>query len=158
MSQESTSIQKLDQLNDGEGSEPLVPAKVPEGLLEQMLEMGFPRNRAIRAIHFSNAEICDEALNWLVENDDAEDLDEPLFVKPKANLTPEEKKLQIENLRKVAKEKRDIAEKEAEIIRERERIRMGKELQEALRKEREQERQRVIEQRKREKEADRVAR
>lgn len=138
-------------------NEELVPAEVPAGLLEQMLDMGFPRNRAIRAIHFSEAETIEPALNWIVDNEDAEDLDEPLFVKPKKLLTPEEMKEQMEELRKKAKEKREKEEKEAEHVRERERIRMGKEIQSALQKEKEQEVQRLIELRKREKEEDRIA-
>ena len=135
----------------------LVPAEVPAGLLEQMLEMGFPRNRAIRAIYFSEGETVEQVLNWFAENEDAEDIDEPLLVKPKKELTPEEKKHQMEELRKKAKDKREREEKESERIRERERIRMGKELQAAEQKQKEQELQKRVEQRKREKEEDRLA-
>eukprot|EP00210_Caulerpa_lentillifera_P000688 g665.t1 len=122
-----------------------------------MLEMGFEKNRSVRALHFSEAETVEQAINWIVENEDAEDLDEPLFVKPKKPMTQEEKLERVEQLRRDAKERREKEEKQSEIVRERERIRMGKEMQAALQKEKEQERQRMIEQRKREQEQDKVA-
>lgn len=135
----------------------LVPCEVPEGLLSQMLEMGFEKNRSIRSLHFSEADTVEQAITWLAENEDAEDLDEPLFVKPKKELTTEEKLERIEQLRHEAKERREKEEKESEIVRERERIRMGKEMQAALQKEKEQELQRNIDSRQREKEQDKIA-
>jgi len=143
--------------SSSEPAEGLVPAEVPAGILEQMMEMGFSKNRAVRAIYFSEAELVEQAISWIADNEDAEDLDEPLFVKPKKQLTEEEKREQIEELRKKAKERREKEEKEAERVQEKERIRMGKEMQATLEKEKEQEMQRLIELRKREKEEDKLA-
>ena len=156
----STSEKRDDLVNEenSPGPSELVPAEVPEGLLEQLLEMGFSRNRAIRAIHFSEADVAEQAITWLADNEDAEDLDLPLYVKPKKALTPEEMREQVEQLRKTARERREKEEKEAERLREKERIRMGKEMQAALEKEKEQEMQRTIELRKRQKEEDKIAR
>lgn len=39
-------------------AEELVPAKVDLGLLKEMEEMGFPTNRAIRALHFAGSGTC----------------------------------------------------------------------------------------------------
>ena len=156
----STSEKHDDLVNEANSPGPseLVPAEVPAGLLEQLLEMGFSRNRAIRAIHFSEADVVEQAITWLADNEDAEDLDLPLYVKPKKALTPEEMRQQVEQLRKTAKGRREKEEKEAERLREKERIRMGKEMQAALEKEKEQEMQRNVEMRKRQKEEDRIAR
>jgi len=149
------------EATNAEGSEPitegLAEPDVPIPLLKSMVEMGFPRNRAIRALHFSGAEDIETAIAWLADNEDAEDIDEPLLVPPKPKLTAEEQKMQIEEIRRKAKERREKEEKEAERVRERERIRTGKELLAALEKEKEQEKQRNIELRKREKEQDKIA-
>lgn len=145
---------------DADEPEELVPVEVPQQMLQPLLDMGFPENRAKRAIHFSGASTEEGAINWLVEHEEDEDIDEPLMV-PKAKaednkpkLSPEEARLKAEELVRKAKERREREERETERLRELERIRMGKELQAAKRKEEETALQRNAEARRREKEED----
>ncbi|GLC66404.1 hypothetical protein PLESTF_000423800 [Pleodorina starrii] len=150
----------------------LVPAEVPEALLKEMEEMGFARNRAIRAIWFSKAvSSVEAAVNWLLEHDTDPDIDQPLLVK-KADLEssaggeggsaepvdPVEARRKAEELIRKAREKREKEERELERHRELERIRAGKEMQKLKEKEEELALKRIAEQRKREKEADARAR
>ena len=103
----------------------LVPAEVDESLLQQMMDMGFERNRAVRAIYNSGGEAVDAAIAWLADHEDDMDLDEPLMV-PKATskkkLSPEEAREQAKELIRKVKEKREAEERETERLREQERV------------------------------------
>jgi uncharacterized UBP type Zn finger protein len=158
------------ELNDGDATAPaatataeaeLVPAEVNESLLQQMADMGFGNNRAIRAIYSSGGESIDAAIAWVAEHENDADLDEPLMV-PKATakqkLTPEEAKTQALELIRKAKEKREAEERETERLREVERVRMGKEMAAIVRKEEELRLKRVAEERQREKDEEARAR
>jgi len=105
----------------------LVAAEVNEALLQQMLDMGFGNNRAIRAIYSSGGESVDAAIAWVADHENDTGLDEPLMV-PKATaktkLSPEEAKLQASELIRKAKEKREAEERETERLRELERVRV----------------------------------
>jgi len=117
--------------SSGPAPEELVPAEVDETIVEQMMQMGFGRNRSVRAIYSSGGSSIDAAVTWLADHEADEDVDSPLMV-PKATakkkLTPEEAKEQAQELFRKAKERRDAEEKERERLRERERVRAGKEL------------------------------
>ncbi|KAG2444724.1 hypothetical protein HXX76_001468 [Chlamydomonas incerta] len=153
------------------GSEEMVPAEVPENLLKEMEDMGFARNRAIRAIWFSKAVTSVEAaVNWLMDHDNDPGIDEPLMVKKseaegsaedggsKEPVDPVEARRKAEELIRKVREKREKEEKELERLRELERIRAGKEMQKIREKDEELALKRVIEQRKREKEEEARAR
>ena len=104
----------------------LVAAEVNEAVLQQMLDMGFGNNRAIRAIYNSGGESVDAAIAWVADHENDLDIDEPLMV-PKATakkiLSPEEAKAQALELIRKAKEKREAEERETERLREVERVR-----------------------------------
>lgn len=140
--------------------EDMVPVEVDQDLLKQLEDMGFPTNRATRAIHMSGCTSVEGAVNWVVEHENDADLDDPVFVAksklvtPKIKLSPEEAKAQAADLVRKAKLKKEKEEREMEKLREQERIRSGKELLIAKRKEEECERKRLLEFRKKEKEND----
>lgn len=142
-------------------SEELIPAEVDEALLSQLLDMGFGRNSAIRAIYSSGGESVDAAVAWLTEHEDDVDMDDPLMVpksSAKKKLSPEEAKAQALELMRRAKEKREAEERDRERQRELERIRMGKELAAIARLEEEARLRRIAEERQREKEEEDRAR
>eukprot|EP00775_Hariotina_reticulata_P013661 gene13661-13783_t len=116
-----------------------VPVQVQEDLLKELLEMGFTEARAARGLHFSGNSSVEGAINWLSEHDMDADIDTPLLV-PQAKL------------------RRDREEAETARLREKERIRAGKELLEAKRKEEDGAMRRLVEERKREKEEEARAR
>eukprot|EP00959_Pyramimonas_sp_CCMP1952_P354894 7434142-Pyramimonas_sp.AAC.1 len=89
----------------------MVPVTVDEDLLKQLEEMGFGRNRATRAIHFTGTNTLEQAVNWIVEHEADADIDEPLLLpknkEPKIKLSKEEAKAKAaELLRKVRREAR----------------------------------------------------
>ncbi|XP_047951531.1 UBX domain-containing protein 1 [Salvia hispanica] len=154
----------------GEGSstqqeEMVVPEVNPE-LLFELEEMGFPKERSTRALHFSGNENLEAAVSWIVEHDNDPDIDlmplVPVNSKkpeaPKKALTPEEIKQKQHELRERARKKKEEAEKLSEREREKERIRIGKELLEAKRIEEDNERKRILALRKAEKEEEKRAR
>ena len=112
---------------DGESKldQDLVVAEVDETLLQQLLDMGFERNRAVRAIYNSGGDAADAAVAWLADHEGDADLDEVLMV-PKATakrkLSPEEAKEQAAELMRKAKMKREAEEREAERVRELSRV------------------------------------
>ena len=153
MARKEAEASGLDLGNEA-GEDTMVPVEVDGELLEQLVEMGFGRNRASRSLHFGDGSL-DGAIAWLAENEGAEDLDEPLLIARKdmkQKLTPEEAKIRAEELIKKAKQKRETEEKEQERLRELERIRMGKELAAVARAEEEAKLKRQAEERQREKE------
>lgn len=139
----------------------LVPAEVDDQLLDQLTQMGFERNRAIRAIYSSGGDSVESAIVWIDEHQDDIDIDEPLMVPKstaKEKLTPEEAKFQAQDLIRKAKERREAEEKERERLRELERVRAGKELAAIARKEEEARFRLMAEERQREKEEEARAR
>ncbi|KAK1426373.1 hypothetical protein QVD17_15044 [Tagetes erecta] len=150
--------------SSGEPEEMVVP-DVDSKLLEELELMGFSKERATRALHFSGNSSLEAAANWIVEHEDDADIDQMPLVSaksksepPKPSLTPEERKAKAQELRERARKKKEEEEKRMEREREKERIRIGKELLEAKRIEEENERKRIIALRKAEKEEERRAR
>lgn len=48
--------------------------------LAQLVDMGFGRERAVRALHFSGNSTLEGAINWLEQHAEDADLDEPLLL------------------------------------------------------------------------------
>lgn len=142
---------------DGE----LITPEVSAELVATLVEMGFSANRATRALYITGTDTAEVAVNWATEHADDADADEPLLVpknKVKAKLSKEEARAQAEALRKSIAAKREKDEKESDRLREKERVRAGKELLAAKRVEEDQERRRNIDWRRREKEEEERAR
>ncbi|XP_060671892.1 uncharacterized protein LOC107422507 isoform X2 [Ziziphus jujuba] len=146
-------------------SEEMVVPEVDKKLLEELEGMGFPTARATRALHYSGNTSLEDAVNWVVEHENDNDIDEMPLVPAntkveasKPSLTPEEVKAKQQELRERARKKKEEEEKIMEKEREKERIRVGKELLEAKRIEEENERKRILALRKAEKEEERRAR
>jgi len=134
--------------------EELVPPEVNAEIIKQLLEFGFSPNRAVRAAYFSGNSTVEGALNWLEEHAEDNDLDDELVV-PKESATSKKKKLTKEELEqrlKRARELRAKQEKEADLNREKMRIRMGREIAEARRIEEDQARMRLQIERQKERE------
>jgi polyhydroxyalkanoate synthesis regulator phasin len=130
-----------------------------------LVSMGFSRNKALRALHFSqdgegrleSSGAVERAIEWISLNEDDEKCSDEPFVKP-PKLTHEEAKAKAEELIRKAKAKREQEEKAMEKIREAERIRSGKEMAAIARKEEEQRLKRMVEERAREKKEEALAR
>ncbi|KAL0281898.1 UNVERIFIED_CONTAM: UBX domain-containing protein 1 [Sesamum angustifolium] len=107
--------------------EEMIVPEVNQQLLSELEEMGFPKERATRALHFSGNVSLEAAANWIVEHENDPDIDQMPLVpassnKPEAakpSLTPEEIKQKQQELSLLALRK---AEKEEE-QRAREKIR-----------------------------------
>ncbi|XP_042065950.1 UBX domain-containing protein 1-like [Salvia splendens] len=146
--------------------EEMVVPEVNPQLLVELEEMGFPKERSTRALHFSGNENLEAAVSWIVEHENDPDIDQmplvPVSSKkpeaPKKALTPEEIKQKQHEVRERARKKKEEAEKLSEREREKERIRIGKELLEAKRIEEDNERKRIMALRKAEKEEEKRAR
>ena len=141
---------------DGE-PEPLIEPEVDSVLVTELESMGFSRNKAVRALHFTGTASAEQAVNWIVEHEKDADADAPLLVpaskaKKKTPLTKEEARAKAEALRKSMAAKKEKEEKELERLREQERVRSGKELLKAKRAEEELQLKRNLEQRRIEKE------
>ena len=137
-----------------EEEEEMVPPSVTASFLKEMVEMGFGEPRCTRALHFTDNASVEAAVQWLVEHGNDADIDEPLLVpKAKPKLTPEEAKRRAEELLRKGKEKREREEKELEKLREKERIRFGKEMAAARKIEEEEEIKRNLKERMRQKKA-----
>ena len=118
-----------------EGKEEMVEPEVPPVALGSLQDMGFSRNKAVRALHGSGGGV-DQAIAWLEEHEGDADLETPLLVpkssiKPK--LTPEEAKAAAEEMVRKAKKRREAEEAKLEKQREKMRVEMGKHIQAAQR-------------------------
>lgn len=148
----------------GEGAAPaaLVEPPVDAAVLSSLTDMGFARNRAVRALHAQGrSATLDAALTWLEEHAEDADVDEPLLVDPStiaAPLSAEEARERAAELARRARERREAEEKKLERERERNRIRAGKELSQAARGEEESRLRRNIEARRLEREEEARAR
>lgn len=168
----SLDVEKDRNMEDAQGEsssscqpQEMVVPDVDQKLLEELEGMGFPKARAIRALHYSGNTSLEAAVNWVVEHENDADIDElpkvPVNTKTEAaqpSLTPEEMKIKAQELRERARKKKEEEEKRMEREREKERIRVGKELLEAKRIEEDNERKRLMALRKAEKEEERRAR
>ncbi|XP_071690205.1 uncharacterized protein [Rutidosis leptorrhynchoides] len=157
-------VDMVDATTAVEPEEMVVP-DVDSKLLEELESMGFSKERATRALHFSGNSSLEAAANWIVEHENDADIDRMPLVSaksksepPKPSLTPEERKAKAQELKERARKKKEEEEKRMEREREKERIRIGKELLEAKRMEEENERKRIIALRKAEKEEEKRAR
>lgn len=139
----------------------LVAPEVSAELVASLCEMGFSAERATRALYATGSDSVEVLVNWLGEHAEDADLDTPLLVpanKVKRKLSKEEAKAAAEALRRSVVAKREAEEKASERLREKERVRAGKELLAAKKAEEDQERRRNIAWRQREKEEDAKAR
>jgi len=126
--QERSSGQKL---NDEEIMK-LVESQIDAKTLNELLEMEFPKLRAIKAILNTGNKGQEAAIEWLIEHQEDPDIDVPLEYKIE---TEEEKKKRLEEAKEKAKKlqaeaRRKVAEleKKAEIEREKKRRESGKQL------------------------------
>ncbi|XP_074343704.1 uncharacterized protein LOC141682920 isoform X1 [Apium graveolens] len=118
-------------------------------LLEELQAMGFPLNRATRALHYCGNSSLEDAINWVIDHETDPDMDEmpliPVNIEVQASEPPymtEQLKLKAQELRDGAQRRTGIGEKKLE--REKERIKRSKELLEAKRIAEENERKRFI--------------
>lgn len=143
-----------------EGKEWTSPQVDPEKV-QALVAMGFGANRATRALYLGGSDGVEEAVQWMVEHENDEDVDQPLLVQqgqvhPK--LTEDEARKKAEEMVRQARTKREEEEKKTEAEREKMRIRMGKEILAAQRLEEEAARKRLLEERQREKREEEEAR
>ncbi|XP_022771479.1 UBX domain-containing protein 1-like isoform X2 [Durio zibethinus] len=134
-------------------------------LLGELESLGFPRARAVRALHHSGNTTVEAAVNWLVDHENDAEIDQmPLVTinmdieSPQASDITEAIKTKEQELRDRVRINKREEEKKREREREKERIRAGKELLEAKRIAEENERQRLLAFRKAEKEEEKRAR
>ena len=147
---------EMSVLRQDDAATDMAEPEVNQEWVEQLVGMGFSKNKAIRSLYFSDNTGVEGALEWISSHEgDAENSDEPLLVPAKKEqppLTPEEAKAKADELLRRAKAKREAEERELERLREAERIRSGKELAAMARKEEEQRLKRMADERRREKE------
>ncbi|KAL4376673.1 hypothetical protein GQ457_02G004460 [Hibiscus cannabinus] len=134
-------------------------------LLGELESLGFPRARAVRGLHYSGNTNVEDAVIWIIDNENDPDIDQmPLVTinmdieSPQPDDITEAIKIKEQELRDKVREKNREEEKRLEREREKERIRAGKALQETKRIAEENERQRLIALRKAEKEEEKRAR
>ncbi|XP_027337098.1 UBX domain-containing protein 1-like [Abrus precatorius] len=140
--------------------------KVNEKLLEDLEEMGFPQARAIRALYYSGNTSLEDAINWMIDHWNDNDIDEmPLVdvdidIETSSEAFPitDEMRIKAQKLREQERKRRQEEEKRQEREREKERIQAGKKLLEAKRIAEENERNRNLALRKAEKEEEKRAR
>jgi len=108
---------------------------VDAGLRDQLISLGFQKNPAEKALFMTQSRSLDEAMMWLEENKNEPDFNEPLFIVNQGpKLTPEEAKQKARELQAQIRARRAEKDKELERQREADRIRTGREMQEARRK------------------------
>lgn len=138
-----------------------VAEKVSKEILDQLVDMGFPRNRGAKALWLAGSSL-EAAVNWLAEHAEDADIDEPLMVDAGGSADDEKKpKLSKEEQARLLEERleqmrRDKKKKEFELAKQQElaRIQSNKEMNEALKKQKEQEEKLALEKLQREKERD----
>ncbi|XP_074128541.1 UBX domain-containing protein 1 [Sminthopsis crassicaudata] len=155
--------------------------------LESLIEMGFPRGRAEKALALTGNQGIEAAMDWLMEHEDDPDVDEPpasplghslgheppsygggspegpgsAKVEEKPPLSEEEKREQTKRmLELVAQKQKERGEREQReaVERERQRRRQGQELSAARQRLQEDEMRRAAEERRREKAEETAAR
>eukprot|EP00168_Porphyra_purpurea_P008716 TRINITY_DN2112_c0_g1_i3.p1 TRINITY_DN2112_c0_g1~~TRINITY_DN2112_c0_g1_i3.p1 ORF type:complete len:477 (-),score=183.69 TRINITY_DN2112_c0_g1_i3:3-1301(-) len=107
---------------------------VNESFLASLLEMGFPRVRAEKALILTGNKSVDAGMEWVFAHSDDADIDEPLQVvtsgeegaPAKPTLTEEEARAKGRALLAAARAKREAIEKAESVEREKKRISSGK--------------------------------
>ncbi|KAL8518933.1 hypothetical protein ACS0TY_003460 [Phlomoides rotata] len=68
----------MEEVGDGSSSqqEEMVVPEVNQQLLTELEEMGFSKERATRALHFSGNASLEAAANWIVEHENDPDIDQ----------------------------------------------------------------------------------
>ncbi|EOX93890.1 Ubiquitin-associated (UBA)/TS-N domain-containing protein, putative isoform 1 [Theobroma cacao] len=134
-------------------------------LLGELEAVGFPRARAVRALHHSGNTSLDAAVNWLIDHENDADIDQmPLVAinldieSPQPSDITEAIKIKEQELRDRVRIRKEEEEKKSERERKKERIRAGKAFLQAKRIAEENEQQRLLALRKAEKEEERRAR
>uniref|UniRef100_A0A8C6U9D4 UBX domain protein 1 n=1 Tax=Neogobius melanostomus TaxID=47308 RepID=A0A8C6U9D4_9GOBI len=144
--------------------------------LESLLEMGFDRNRAERAVASTGNQGIEQAMDWLMEHENDPDIDEP-FVPPAENVLGgivEEQStsefadtgegnlstvlFRLEELMRFKQAERREREKAEEIEREKTRRKQGQELQQIRQKLQDDDMKKLADQRRKEKMEDKLAR
>lgn len=159
----SSAAAKTDPSNDS-GSSASKDLSVDEEMLKSLEEMGFPRVRAEKALVYTQNKSLDAAMDWCFDHSEDPDIDKPLegvvigkptetkpAEPPKPALSEEERKQKADELVAKARAKRAEEEKATELEREKNRLRVGKEINMAKAAQEEQARKRRIEQRRQEK-------
>ncbi|KAK9069369.1 hypothetical protein SSX86_011272 [Deinandra increscens subsp. villosa] len=133
--------------------------EVKKKLVDELEEMGFPLARAMRALYHSGNSSLEDAINWIVDHENDPEIDQMPLVPVKIEIedfepscVSEEVKLTAQKLRKKSRKRNNEDDMKSVSRREKERIRVGKELQEAKKIAEENERKRFIALRKAEKE------
>ena len=63
-----------------------VEPKVREDLLAELTEiMGFNRNKAVRALYFSQADSAERAIDWIERHEEDADVNEPLLIEDESS-------------------------------------------------------------------------
>ncbi|OBS58743.1 hypothetical protein A6R68_10071, partial [Neotoma lepida] len=138
-----------------------VPAEAAAGAmaeltaLESLIEMGFPRGRAEKALALTGNQGIEAAMDWLMEHEDDPDVDEPLET-PLGHILGREPTM-LELVAQKQREREEREEREA-LEREKQRRRQGQELSAARQKLQEDEMRRAAEERRREKAEELAAR
>jgi hypothetical protein len=131
-----------------------ISSMVDQGLVSQLIEMGFSKAVSEKALFLTQAKDLERPIEWISEHSNDPDFEEELQVvegPAKSNLTPEEAQRMARELQQKLHRDRIQKEKDLELQRERDRIKSSKELTEAKRKFEEQERKRVIDEQMRQK-------
>ncbi|KAK1351815.1 UBA domain-containing protein [Heracleum sosnowskyi] len=131
-------------------------------LLQELQAMGFPVNRATRALHYSGNSSLEDAINWVIDHETDPDIDEMPLIPVNIEVQASEPPSMTEQLKLKAQELRDRAQRtgigEKKSGRENERIKRSKELLEAKQIAEENERKRFIASREEEKAEEKRAR
>ncbi|KAI3806156.1 hypothetical protein L1987_22049 [Smallanthus sonchifolius] len=125
--------------------------EVNKKLVDELEGMGFPLSRAMRALYYSGNSSLEDAINWIVDHEDDSDIDQmppvPLKIEIndfEASCVSEEVKLTAQKLRAKLQKRNKQDDMKTVSSREKERIRVGKELQEAKKIAEENERKRSL--------------
>ncbi|KAI3760256.1 hypothetical protein L1987_50649 [Smallanthus sonchifolius] len=125
--------------------------EVNKKLVDELEGMGFPLAPAMRAVYYSGNSSLEDAINWIVDHEDDPDIDQmppvPLKIEIddfEASCVSEEVKLTAQKLRTKSRKMNKEDDMNSVSSREKERIRVGKELQEAKKIAEENERKRFI--------------
>ncbi|XP_022153372.1 UBX domain-containing protein 1-like isoform X2 [Momordica charantia] len=139
--------------------------EVKQQLLSEIEALGFPRARAVRALHNTGNVSSEVAINWIIDHESDPDIDRMPLVAVNIDIEPsepfhitEDMKRKAKELRNQMRQEKEEEEEKSERQREKDRIHSGKELQEAKRIAEETERKRYIDSRQAEKREEKNAR
>jgi len=138
-----------------------ISSLVNQDMAKEIQGMGYSKNVSEKALLFTNSLSIEAALEWIENHKTDADFEEECLIVQEENkpkLTPEEAAERAKELQKRLREQRLKKEKEEELEREKNRIAGGKALTEAKRIMEEQQRQRDVEYKMKEKKEDEIAR